>query len=162
MRSNRRSWRESRFGRGDFKYVVLDLLREKPNYGYEIIRALEDRFGGLYTPSAGTVYPTLQMLEEMGYITPSQVEGRKIYTITPGGTRFLEEQKEQVDDVRRRMNGWWDQRASSEEVHDMVGRMKDMLKTVKHNRRHVNPEKLRKVREVLDRAQREIEELLRE
>jgi DNA-binding PadR family transcriptional regulator len=157
-----RSRHESRFERGDIKYVVLDLLRDRPSYGYEIIRALEERFGGLYTPSAGTVYPTLQMLEETGYVTSSQVEGRKIYTITSEGTRFLEEQKSQVDDVHRRMSGWWDRRASSEEVHDMVGRMKDMLKTVKHNRRNINPEKLRKIREVLERTQREIEDLLRD
>jgi DNA-binding PadR family transcriptional regulator len=162
LREHRRAWREGRFEKGDIKYVILDLLRERPGYGYEIIRALEERFGGLYTPSAGTVYPTLQMLEEAGYVTSSQVEGRKVYTITPEGTRFLEEQKSQVDDVRRRMSGWWDRRDSAEEVHDMVGRMRDMLKTVKHNRRNINPEKLRKIREVLERAQREIEELLRD
>ncbi len=77
MSASRRAWRENRFERGDIKYVILDLLRERPSYGYEIIRALEERFGGLYTPSAGTVYPTLQMLEEMGYVTSSQSEGEK-------------------------------------------------------------------------------------
>jgi DNA-binding PadR family transcriptional regulator len=162
VREHRRAWREGRFERGDIKYVILDLLREKPGYGYEIIRALEERFSGLYTPSAGTVYPTLQMLEEIGYVTSSQTEGRKIYTITPAGIQFLEDQKNQVADVRERMRGMWDRRASSEEVHDMVGRMKDMLKTVKHNRRRINPEKLRRIREVLERAQREIEDLLRD
>jgi DNA-binding PadR family transcriptional regulator len=142
--------------------MILDSLRDRPSYGYEIMRALEDRFGGLYSPSAGTVYPTLQMLEELGYVTSAQSEGRKIYTITPAGLAFLEEQKGHMEDVRERMSGWWDRKSSSLEVHDMVDRMKDMLKTVKHNRRKINPEKLRKIREVLDRAQREIEELLRE
>jgi DNA-binding PadR family transcriptional regulator len=162
MRSSRRAWRESRFERGDIKYVILDLLRERPSYGYEIIRALEDRFGGLYTPSAGTVYPTLQMLEEIGYVTASQSEGRKTYTITPEGITFLEDQKSQVADVRERMRGMWDRKANSEEVHDMVDRLRDMLKTVKHNRRHITPEKLSRIREVLERAQREIEQLLRD
>jgi DNA-binding PadR family transcriptional regulator len=162
VRSSRRAWRESRFERGDIKYVILDLLREKPSYGYEIIRALEERFGGLYTPSAGTIYPTLQMLEEMGYVTSSQSEGRKIHTITPAGIQFLEDQKNQVADVRERMRGMWDRKANSEDVHDMVDRLRDMLKTVKHNRRHITPDKLRQVREVLERAQREIEDLLRD
>jgi DNA-binding PadR family transcriptional regulator len=162
MRRTFRGRRESRFERGDIKYMILDSLRERPSYGYEIMRALEDRFGGLYSPSAGTVYPTLQMLEEMGYVTSAQSEGRKIYTITPAGLKFLEEQKTHMQDVRERMSGWWDRKSSSVEVHDMVDRMKDMLKTVKHNRRNINPEKLRKIREVLDRAQREIEELLKE
>ncbi len=161
---NRYSYRrrESRFERGDIKYVVLDLLRDRPSYGYEIIRALEDRFGGLYTPSAGTVYPTLQMLEEMGYVTSLQSEGRKIYTITPAGLQFLEEQKSQVADVRERMSGWWDRKSSSVEVQDMVGRMKDMLRTVKHNRRYMSPEKLQQIRAILERAQREIEDLLKD
>jgi DNA-binding PadR family transcriptional regulator len=154
--------RESRFERGDIKYVVLDLLRDRPSYGYEIIRALEDRFGGLYTPSAGTVYPTLQMLEEMGYVTSAQMEGRKIYTITPEGTRFLNEQKDQVDDVNERMRGWWDRKASSEDMHDMLGTMRDMLRTIKHRRRRLNPDKLQKIRVVLERAQREIEDLLKD
>jgi DNA-binding PadR family transcriptional regulator len=162
VRSSFRERRQSRFERGDIKYMILDSLRDRPSYGYEIMRALEDRFGGLYSPSAGTVYPTLQMLEELGYVTSAQSEGRKIYTITPAGLAFLEEQKGHMEDVRERMSGWWDRKSSSLEVHDMVDRMKDMLKTVKHNRRKINPEKLRKIREVLDRAQREIEELLRE
>ena len=59
--------RRSRFfERGDLKYVILDLLTDKPRHGYEIIRELEDRFHGFYTPSAGKVYPTLQLLEDMG------------------------------------------------------------------------------------------------
>jgi DNA-binding PadR family transcriptional regulator len=162
VRSSRRAWRENRFERGDIKYVILDLLRERPSYGYEIIRALEERFGGLYTPSAGTVYPTLQMLEEMGYVTSSQSEGRKNFTITPAGTQFLKDQKSQVADVRDRMRGLGDRISSAVEVHDMVDRMKDMLKTVKHNRRNINPETIRRIREVLERAQREIEDLLKD
>ena len=162
MRSSRRSWRENRFERGDIKYVILDLLRERPSYGYEIIRGLEERFGGLYTPSAGTVYPTLQMLEEMGYVTSSQSEGRKNFTITPAGTQFLKDQKSQVADVQDRMRGLGDRISSAGEVHDMVDRMKDMLKTVKHNRRNINPEKIRRIREVLERTQREIEDLLKD
>src|SRR6266516_4862688 len=52
------------FGRGDVKYALLELLRERPMHGYEMIKALEEKSGGFYTPSAGTIYPTLQMLED--------------------------------------------------------------------------------------------------
>jgi DNA-binding PadR family transcriptional regulator len=102
------------------------------------------------------------MLEEMGYVTSSQSEGRKIFTITPAGTQFLKDQKSQMADVQERMRGLGDRISSSVEVHDMVDRMKDMLKTVKHNRRNINPEKIRRIREVLERAQREIEDLLKD
>ena len=85
-----------------------------------------------------------------------------MYTITPAGTQFLETQKSQMADVQERMRGWGDRISSTVEVHDMVDRMKDMLKTVKHNRRNINPEKLRRIREVLELAQREIEDLLKD
>ena len=58
-------WRESSFQKGDLKYVILDLIKDKPRHGYEIIRELEEMSHGLYTPSPGAVYPTLQMLEEL-------------------------------------------------------------------------------------------------
>jgi DNA-binding PadR family transcriptional regulator len=153
--------RESRFGRGDIKFVILDLLRDHPSHGYEIIRALEDRFGGWYTPSAGTVYPTLQMLEEMGYVTSKQTEGKKVYTITAKGLQFLEERKGRMSDVRERMSGLWDRKAASREMHDMVDDIKDMLKMMKRRRRNITPEKLQQIRGILERTQREIEDVLR-
>src|SRR5918911_1521235 len=70
------------FEQGDLKYVILRLLEEKPRHGYEVIKELEERFRGLYSPSPGTVYPTLTMLEEMGYARGTQEEGgKKIYEI---------------------------------------------------------------------------------
>lgn len=82
------------FGRGDIKYVLLELLQERPMHGYEMIKALEERSGGFYTPSPGSVYPTLQMLEEGGYVTVSEVEGKKVYTITDAGRNLLAERQQ--------------------------------------------------------------------
>ena len=65
------------FEKGDLKYVILQLLSERSAHGYEVIRALEERFGGMYTPSAGAVYPTLQMLEDMEYVSSTQQDGKK-------------------------------------------------------------------------------------
>ena len=73
------------FERGHLKYVILDLLKDKPAHGYEIIKALEERFHGFYSPSAGSVYPTLQLLEDMGYVKSSDQDGKKVYTITAEG-----------------------------------------------------------------------------
>ena len=55
------------FEQGDLRFVILSLLEEKPRHGYEIIKALEERFGGTYAPSPGVVYPTLQLLEDQGF-----------------------------------------------------------------------------------------------
>lgn len=73
--------------RGDVKYVVLELLTEGPKHGYEIIRGIEQRRGT--RPSAGSVYPTLQMLEDGGFVTSEQVDGKRVYTITETGRELL-------------------------------------------------------------------------
>lgn len=101
----RRGFRGGRmFEQGDLKYVILQLLADKPRHGYEIIKALEEKSGGAYAPSAGTVYPTLQLLEDMGYAASVAEEGgKKIYTITEEGRRYLEQNKTAVDDVFERI-----------------------------------------------------------
>src|SRR3569832_1692026 len=87
-------WRQRRrerlFEHGDLRFVVLDLIAEKPRHGYEVIKAIEERVGGAYSPSPGVVYPTLTMLEELGCITQSpEAGGKKLYTITPEGETVL-------------------------------------------------------------------------
>jgi DNA-binding PadR family transcriptional regulator len=79
-----------RVRRGDMKYLLLEILKEGPRHGYELINGLEGTFRG-YRPSPGSVYPTLQMLEEGGYVTSEQVDGKKVYTITDAGRKLLEE-----------------------------------------------------------------------
>src|SRR5918997_4520615 len=79
-----------RMRRGDIKFHLLEILKETPRHGYEIISELEKQSGG-YRPSPGSVYPTLQMLEEGGYLTSEQIEGKKVYTITEAGRKLLKE-----------------------------------------------------------------------
>lgn len=87
------------FESGEMKYVILRLIREKPRHGYEIIKELEDRFAGWYTPSPGTVYPTLQMLEDQGLIRAMEAEGKKVYQITPEGEAFLDEHHDTIEGI---------------------------------------------------------------
>lgn len=95
--------RGSMFESGEVKYVILELLREKPRHGYEIMKALEARMGGWYLASAGTVYPTLQMLEDQGYVRVVESEGKKVYHITPAGEAFLDEHRDVLDDIFERV-----------------------------------------------------------
>src|ERR1700682_1634015 len=71
-----------RMRRGDVKYLLLETLREGPMHGYDVLRKLEERHEGRYRPSAGSVYPTLQMLEDGGFLTSETVEGKRVYAIT--------------------------------------------------------------------------------
>lgn len=92
------------FEQGDLKYVILRLLEEKPRHGYEVIKELEERFAGAYSPSPGTVYPTLAMLEDLGYARVAQDDaGRKIYEITDAGRAHLAEHKATVEDIFERI-----------------------------------------------------------
>ena len=91
--------RNQMFESGEVKFVILRLLKEKPRHGYEIIKALEEKLAGTYSPSAGTVYPTLQLLEDQGYVRVVEESGKKVYHITPEGEKFLEENKDAVEDI---------------------------------------------------------------
>ncbi|HEY8258345.1 MAG TPA: PadR family transcriptional regulator [Gemmatimonadales bacterium] len=87
------------FGQGEVKFVILRLLKEKPRHGYEVIKALEEKMSGVYTASAGTVYPTLQLLEDEGYIRAVDTDGKKVYHVTPEGERYLEENRDLLDEI---------------------------------------------------------------
>src|ERR1700756_1136866 len=71
------------FDYGELRYVVLALIEEKPRHGYEIIKAIEDRSAGTYSPSPGVIYPTLTLLEEIGHATVTEAAGKNLYAITP-------------------------------------------------------------------------------
>jgi DNA-binding PadR family transcriptional regulator len=92
------------FDQGELRFVLLALIAEAPSHGYEIIKAIEDRLGGSYSPSPGVIYPTLTLLNELGYATVSESGGgRKLYTITEEGRAHLAENKPLVDAVFARM-----------------------------------------------------------
>jgi DNA-binding PadR family transcriptional regulator len=83
------------FDQGELRLVILQAISEKSRYGYEIIKALEEQLKGAYSPSPGIVYPTLTLLEELGYVTVTNREdGKKIHSITPEGVVYLEANKE--------------------------------------------------------------------
>jgi len=87
------------FGSGDMKYVILKLLREKPMHGYEVMKELEEHTHGCYKPSPGTVYPTLQWLEDEGLVRAEEVNGKKVYSVTDAGLEFLNHHKSTVDAI---------------------------------------------------------------
>ncbi len=92
------------FDTGELKFVVLHLLTEKPAHGYELIREIEQRLGGGYTPSPGVIYPTLTLLEDMGHAVQSESEGaRKLYAITDEGRAYLEQNRAVLDQALARM-----------------------------------------------------------
>jgi DNA-binding PadR family transcriptional regulator len=156
FRSSRR-W--TAFQKGDLKYIILDLLKDKPRHGYDIIRELEEQSYGFYKPSPGVIYPTLQMLEEMGYAKSTEQEGKKVYSITEEGLKFLENQSNIADGVRRQMKHKW----SFKNIGRMVMVMKEyheLEDLLGRGFRSLDADKAEQIRQILSQAYQEIESVL--
>ena len=91
------------FDHGELRLVVLALIVERPRHGYEIIKEIEDRTAGAYSPSPGVIYPTLTMLEELGHATVEEGGGKKLYAVTPDGAAYLAANKAALDAALSRM-----------------------------------------------------------
>ena len=158
FRSSRR-W--TSFQKGDLKYVILDLLKDKPRHGYDIIRELEEQSCGFYRPSPGVIYPTLQMLQEMGYASSNEQEGKKVYSITEEGLKFLRNQSDIADDVRRQMKHKW----GFKNIGRMVMVMREyhaLEDLLGRGLRSLDADKAEQIRQILSRAYQEIESVLQE
>jgi DNA-binding PadR family transcriptional regulator len=82
--------------RGDARFLVLEVLKEKPMHGYEVGKAIAQLFGGVYEPSPGVVYPNLQWLEDEGMVQSVQHVGKRVYKVTDAGKRFADEGAEEL------------------------------------------------------------------
>jgi DNA-binding PadR family transcriptional regulator len=147
------------FEKGDLKYVILDLLKDKPSHGYEIIRALEERSHGFYSPSAGSVYPTLQLLEDMGYVSSVEQDGKKTYSITDEGKAFLAERKENIDKIKEHMDDFWTP-GNRQEVREILGELHALGHSLRGAIPRLDRQKLIGIKEVVVKARHDIEAIL--
>ena len=151
------------FGRGDLKYALLELLQERPMHGYEMMKALQEQTRGLYTPSPGSVYPTLQMLEDRGFVTGSDEGGKRVYQITEAGRAFLAEGRPE-ERGEPGQGGFWN--ASGEEWAEL-GAMLRELRTLGPlvgealHRARRDPEQRQRLRRLLDHVRAELTAIAR-
>ncbi|MBY4638895.1 PadR family transcriptional regulator [Gluconacetobacter entanii] len=150
------------FDYGEMRLLVLGLISENPTYGYELIKTIEEKFGGSYTPSPGVIYPTLTWLEEGGYIRPTGDEGRKSYAITPEGTAFLAANRPAHEEIlARAATAGAEGKGNRRHGPVPVVRAMENLKTALRLRlRHgsPDPEAQARIAAVLDEAARAIEQ----
>ncbi len=85
------------FSRGGVKFALLELLEGENMHGYQMMKALEEQSGGTYQPSAGSIYPTLQMLRDQGFVESSKQDGKRVFQITAEGRIYLREEKEKAE-----------------------------------------------------------------
>jgi DNA-binding PadR family transcriptional regulator len=150
--------------RGNVRYLVLDAIAAQPRHGYEVIQAIEERSGGAYRPSPGVVYPTLQLLEEMGLATLSERENRKVYGITDTGRADLEAHKEEVTEFYDQCRGDYTWERQAEEFGDLMRKAARLFKSFRRAAHHgrMSAGAQAKVKKVLDEAVTKIEEILTE
>ena len=147
------------FGHGDLRLVIVALLAEKPRYGYDIIKALEERVGGGYSPSPGVVYPTLTLLEEMGHAVVSEERpGRKLYTLSPEGQAYLEANRAATDRILERLDiGAATRRGPPSPVIRAFENLQVAVR-LRLKGRDATPEQIRAIADAIDAAARAVEE----
>jgi DNA-binding PadR family transcriptional regulator len=151
---------------GDLRLLALALIEEQPRHGYEIIKQLEDKTKGWYSPSPGVVYPTLTWLEEVGYVTAEASGAKKLYSITGEGRAYLDQNRDFVDAVLKRLEAVGERFGRRGEDGDHDGdrpRVSRLVRAALDNLREVAAERLRndadaeaKVVEALARAAAEL------
>jgi len=156
-----------KLGSKELQLVILALLAERPAHGYELIKAIEERSGGFYTPSPGMIYPALTYLNEIGHASIEQEGARKLYSITAEGQSYLASNRATADaildalsriggrmsEVREAFAGFGESEAGgSEEVHRARHALKDALR----RKRGCDAGEAKRIADILNRATAEI------
>jgi DNA-binding PadR family transcriptional regulator len=149
------------FDAGELRLVILQLISEKPSYGYEIIKAIEERLSGGYAPSPGVIYPTLTLLEEEGLATVTATEGgKKMYAATEEGKAHLKTNQVELKAILGRMQeaGRVFGRRRSPQVMRAIMSFRFALR-MRMERGNLTAEQLGKIAEAIDAAARAIDEV---
>jgi len=156
-----RGGRRRLFDGGDLRLVLLALIEQQPRHGYDLIREIKERTGGIYAPSPGVVYPTLTLLADMGLVEEQAEDGaRKVFAITPAGIAHLDEQRELIEALLARLTqvASMGARASGGPVKRAMGNLRAVLGQ-RLGGEEVAPETLHEIAAILDEAAQRIERL---
>jgi len=151
-------WRGGRmFDSGALRLVVLGLIAEQPRHGYDIIRLLKARFQGSYSPSPGSIYPILQQLAEAGFVSSSSHGPRRRFAVTEAGRAWLEEQRAELNAINAQL-----EEAAAPIGEQAIGEAIQAFRSAlfaKMRKGALDAEQAGKLRDLLERARREIEDI---
>src|SRR5260370_40789723 len=150
------------FGPGEIRLALLSMLESGPKHGYELMKELETKSGGIYKASAGAIYPALQQLEDEGLVTSDQPSGKRTYSLTDAGKAELQREAETVKKIWQRAEqagDWapWIGMEGAEVFRPAAELMKTALRAA--TRGSHDSAKIAKIREILERTKHEIEAL---
>ena len=148
------------FRQGEVRLALLSLLADGPAHGYELMKRLEERSGGMYRASAGTVYPVLQQLEDEDLIRAKEEDGKRIFHLTEAGREELSLHQDAVERIWKRAGGWkeWGVHMGPEsaEIWSTWGRL---TKAAFKAAARADLDETEKIREILERTRKELEAL---
>jgi DNA-binding PadR family transcriptional regulator len=153
--------RPPRADRGAVRYLVLDAISDTPRHGYEIMAAIEVKSHETYRPSPGVVYPTLQLLEELGHVRVTEKDDKKVYAITAAGAKDLEEHREEVSSFYDHAEDVSDDH-QADELYELSQIVRRLLRTFRRaaRRGRLTASTMAKVRSLLEDTARQLEGLV--
>jgi DNA-binding PadR family transcriptional regulator len=155
-----RGWRSGhgpQAGRGDVRAALLALLAEKPLHGYQLIQEIEQRSGGAWRPSPGSIYPALQLLEDEGLIQSQEADGRRVYQLTDAGKAAVASHHDALAELWQSRRG--PRPTAMRELHEMVHHL---VAAVSQVARAGSDAEIAQAKEVLVQARKQLYRLLAE
>jgi DNA-binding PadR family transcriptional regulator len=154
-------WRRRFFESGEVRLALLSLLAERPMHGYELMKEMEARSGGMYRASAGTVYPNLQQMEDEGLVRmETSKEGKRVYSITDEGRKALEAEAPGVERIWSRASAWDDwSDAFSPGAMEVMGPVMRLARAAFRAAARGDTAQVERVREVLRKAGEQLEKM---
>jgi DNA-binding PadR family transcriptional regulator len=155
-------WSGRFFEAGEVRLALLSLLTEAPKHGYQLMKDLEERSGGLYRASAGAIYPTLQQLEDEGLVKVSEEDGKRVYRVTEAGKKEVEANKDAIGRIWERAKSFrewapWMGPEAAAVAKPAAQVMKSALRAA--TRGGGEPDRVKKIREILEKAQQALDKL---
>lgn len=155
-------WTGRFFEAGEVRLALLSLLGEAPKHGYQLMKDLEERSGGLYRASAGAIYPTLQQLEDEDLVKVSEEDGKRVYRITEAGKKEIEVNKDAIARIWERAKSYrewapW----MGPEAATVAGPAARVMKSAMRaaTRGGGEPDRIKRIREILEKAQQDLDKL---
>ena len=143
-----------RVGRGDVRAAIVVLLAEGPMHGYQMIQELTERSGGMWRPSPGSVYPTLQQLEDEGLVRSSEADGRRVFQLTDSGRAEVEHRKDEPPP--------WEMPSQAGQFRAVRDELRRLVAAAAQVFRTANPKQLARAKGILGEARKGLYRLLAE
>jgi len=139
--------------RGSMKFIILMMLQEQPMHGYALMKAIEDKYE--HPASQGIIYPTLQMLEDQGYVEITEHDHKKVYSVTKDGKQYLQENSDIIERIKSRLEDpqWKSMPMTRKRFHDLAW-------LIFSNYKYLDDDKMKRIEEILEDTRKRVGKII--